>query len=169
MEEISQHIGDWDAVKEVSVDYPAAQDPKQMEKNMKIVGELLSEDELLHFSMKRNGKKPKLVKKTNAPTIHDQSDSSVEELPPMDHLAVTLANKIEADTCPPPSEVQIASPPKLFSILQYKKYKSLLEPVVILGTNDVDTYIYMCMKILEDYGFETSVVLGAERQHGLHH
>ena len=44
MEEISQHIGDGDAVKEVSVDYPAAQDPKQMEKDMKIVGELLRDD-----------------------------------------------------------------------------------------------------------------------------
>ena len=69
MEEISQHIGDEDAEKEVSVDYPAAQDPKQMEKDMTIVGELLRDDELLHFLRKTNGKKAKVVKK-NAPTIY---------------------------------------------------------------------------------------------------
>ena len=152
MEELFQKFGDKD------MEAPStAETSKQVEKDLKVAGELFRDDQLSKFSKKR-AKTSKMPAKKNKASAHregDLSDSSVEEvvISPTDRLALALAQKFEAEAAnQTPAQqtqnVRLATGP---TVSDFSNIREIIIAAGIQRKEDVDKYV----KDLESFGFET--------------
>ena len=165
MEEIVQFIQDKEVlIQEDKPEYADIQTAKEVEKDMKAVGEFLRDEELLKFtqkkisSAKRSKNAPKTPnKKSTSPLAKEGSDSSdeVQELTPTDRLANALALKVESDLAKAkPTVVETCPTISKLHISEFPNNRAMLTAAGILHDPDVEAYL----DTLAQYGFETPLL-----------